>query len=101
MVMAEKQFYSPQDVADMFGLRRLTIYEWIKKGQIEAFKVGKHIMIPKDGFERFLEQRRYEATAETTDSGVRIFPDKPDEDLYAGRGWGDDETDEEEEMIND
>lgn len=92
----KKDFYSPQDIADMFGLRRLTVYEWIKKGQIEAFKVGKHIYIPKDGFQRFLEQRRYEARAEEVSSGVQIYhSEKPNEDLYDGRGWGDDESDEE------
>ena len=41
---------SPQDLADLLGLSRKTVYEWIAKGRLDgAFrKRGKHNLIWRD-----------------------------------------------------
>jgi len=98
--MPLQQYYTPQEVAEMFGMTRLTVYGWVKRGEIEAFSIGRKILIPKEGVQQFLERHRYEATAETTPSGVKIYTCQAS-DLYEGRGWGDDEETDEQEIDND
>lgn len=46
----EKEWYTPQEVADMYNVKRLTVYRWIKKGLLpikkEDGKNGKgHVYI--------------------------------------------------------
>jgi len=45
--------FTPQEVADIFGVTRVTVYCWIRRareGESDAgighFKVGKHVRIP-------------------------------------------------------
>ncbi|KAF0123317.1 MAG: hypothetical protein FD151_332 [bacterium] len=45
-------FYSTSEVADLFGVNRVTIYRWVKKGKVKAYKIGKHIKIPVSEVER-------------------------------------------------
>ncbi len=37
--MTEK-LYTAQEVADMFGVRRITVWDWIRKGKLSAHCVG-------------------------------------------------------------
>jgi excisionase family DNA binding protein len=39
---------TPQDVADMFGVSRNTVYEWVKSGEIPYRKLGQQIFIDRD-----------------------------------------------------
>jgi excisionase family DNA binding protein len=34
------KFYTPQEVADICGVNRITIYRWIEAGKIEAKTMG-------------------------------------------------------------
>ncbi|RJP56392.1 MAG: DNA-binding protein [Deltaproteobacteria bacterium] len=45
-------FYSTSEVADLFGINRVTIYRWVKEGKVKAYKIGKHIKIPVSEVER-------------------------------------------------
>ncbi len=41
-----KTYYSTSEVARLFGINRVTIYRWAKKGMIKSYKIGKHLKIP-------------------------------------------------------
>ena len=41
-----KTFYSTSEVAKLFGINRVTIYRWAKKGSVKSYKIGKHLKIP-------------------------------------------------------
>ena len=36
-----KQIYTPQEVADLTGVKVLTVYRWIKEGKLKATKLGQ------------------------------------------------------------
>lgn len=38
---AAKDYYSPQEVADMLGVNILSVYRWIKEGRIHAVRLGQ------------------------------------------------------------
>lgn len=37
----EKGYYCPQEIADLLGVKVLTIYRWIKSGKLHAVKIGQ------------------------------------------------------------
>lgn len=37
----KREYYMPQEVADMLGVKVLTIYRWIKEGKLHAVKIGQ------------------------------------------------------------
>lgn len=41
MALSDKQFYTIQEFADFLGMHYNTIYRWIKRGHIQAFRVGR------------------------------------------------------------
>jgi excisionase family DNA binding protein len=41
-----KIYYSTSEVAKLFGINRVTIYRWAKKGNVKSYKIGKHLKIP-------------------------------------------------------
>lgn len=51
----DKSFYSPTELAEMFSFNVMTIYRYIEKGLIKAYKFGKEYRIDKEELERFLE----------------------------------------------
>lgn len=38
----KKDYYSPQEVADLMGVKVLSVYRWIKEGRIAAVKLGQY-----------------------------------------------------------
>ena len=46
--MPEPKFYSPREVADIYGVTRITVYKWIRTGVVKALKVGRIIRISND-----------------------------------------------------
>lgn len=51
----DKSFYSPTELAEMFSFNVMTIYRYIEKGLIKAYKFGKEYRIDKKEVVRFLE----------------------------------------------
>ena len=43
----EEKFLSPQDVADLLQIKKNTVYEMIKRGELRATKLGKQFRISK------------------------------------------------------
>lgn len=54
MQNAEKEFYIAHELAEKLSLNVMTIYRYIKAGKLKAHKIGKEFRIPKEEFERFL-----------------------------------------------
>ena len=53
-----KEFYTAQEVADKLRVNVMTVYRYIKKDKIKAHKIGKEFRIPKEEFNRFLEETK-------------------------------------------
>ena len=51
----EKTFYSTSEVADLFGISRVTVYRWVKNGKIQSFGLGKNLKIPLFEIKRLLQ----------------------------------------------
>ena len=54
--MAEKYFYTAQELADLLNYNIMTIYRYIKAGKLKAFKIGKEFRIVKKEFDNFLNK---------------------------------------------
>lgn len=33
-------YYTPQEVAEKFGVKVITVWDWIRKGKLRAYRVG-------------------------------------------------------------
>ncbi len=44
--MKEKKYISTTELADILGISRVAVYKKIKKGEIEAIRIGKNYAIP-------------------------------------------------------
>lgn len=51
----DEAFYSCEELAEMLKVNIMTIYRYIDKGKLEAYKIGRHYRISNDEFSRFLE----------------------------------------------
>ena len=40
-----KEYYSTAEVANIFRVSRITVFNWIKNGKIKAIKVGRNYVI--------------------------------------------------------
>ena len=49
-----KQFYSMNEVADLFGVCRRTIHRRIKDGDIKVIKFGRLVRIPAKSLKKYL-----------------------------------------------
>ncbi len=45
--MKEKEYISLAEFAKILGISRIAVYKKIKKGQLEAIKIGRNYAIPK------------------------------------------------------
>lgn len=52
----EKEFYLVEELAAALRVSNMTIYRYIKKGKISAYKIGKEFRIGKAEFQAFLQK---------------------------------------------
>jgi excisionase family DNA binding protein len=53
----ETKYYTPQEVADMFCVKRITVWDWIRKGKLRATRVGNRLYrISESQLNRFKEK---------------------------------------------
>ena len=50
----EERIYTPQEVADILKIKKTTVYEMIKKGTLEATKMGKQFRIADSSVQKVL-----------------------------------------------
>lgn len=56
MTKSQKEFYTPTELAEMFSYNVMTIYRYIEKGELIAYKFGKEYRIDKKEIERYLDK---------------------------------------------
>ena len=53
--MEQKEFYTAQELADKLRVNIMTIYRYIDKGKLKAYKFGKEFRIDQKTFQEFLK----------------------------------------------
>jgi excisionase family DNA binding protein len=53
-----KRFISTRQLGDLLGVTRQTIRNWCVKGEVQAFKIGQSLKIPRTEAVRILEGYR-------------------------------------------
>jgi putative molybdopterin biosynthesis protein len=54
----DKEFYLVAELATALRVSNMTIYRYIKKGKINAYKIGKEFRIDKAEFQTFLRKAK-------------------------------------------
>ncbi len=54
--MANKEFMTAEETADILKVNIMTIYRYIKAEKIKAYKIGKEFRIEKSEFNKFLDK---------------------------------------------
>ncbi|MCX6759101.1 MAG: helix-turn-helix domain-containing protein [Candidatus Nealsonbacteria bacterium] len=54
--MKENDFYTTQELANKLRVNIMTIYRYIKRGKLKAYKIGKEFRIDKEEFNKFLNK---------------------------------------------
>jgi len=54
----KKEYYTVQEVADLIGFHRGSIYRLIKKGELKQVKIGRSVRIKHSDLEYLLQQQR-------------------------------------------
>jgi excisionase family DNA binding protein len=49
-----KRAYAPQELVEMLGLSRGTIYALLAEGRIRSVRVGRRIVVPSEAVDEFL-----------------------------------------------
>jgi len=55
-IKEEKEFYLVEELAKKLRVSNMTIYRYIKKGRVKAYKIGKEFRIDKGEFDKFLNK---------------------------------------------
>lgn len=54
----EGKAFTPDEVAQLFQISKHTVYELIKRGELQAFKVGNKMRIEHSEIERYKERTK-------------------------------------------
>ncbi len=55
MMSCKMKIYKPEEVAQILGLGRNTIYELLRCGQLRSVKVGRRYLVTQDAINNFLD----------------------------------------------
>jgi excisionase family DNA binding protein len=69
----EPEYLKVEDVATRLKLKEKTIRDWILRGELPAYKLGKEWRIRRDDFDQAMQARR--TTAEPAPAGGLWDPD--------------------------
>jgi excisionase family DNA binding protein len=53
-----KPYYTARELADALSVNIMTIYRYINKKRLKAYKIGKEFRIEKAEFERFMKNAK-------------------------------------------
>lgn len=56
--MTEEQYYSIEEVSKILKVAYLTVYRWIRAGELKAIKAGKQYRIAKSQLEDFTKGKK-------------------------------------------
>lgn len=69
--MKEKEFMSIPQLARLLGISRIAVYQKVKKGEIEAVRVGRNYAIPKERVADILGKTLKETDKKKIDRAVK------------------------------
>ena len=58
----EKELLSAEDVAELIGVKKTTVWRWCREGHLPCLKVGKHWRVRREALEDFLKQSERSTT---------------------------------------
>jgi excisionase family DNA binding protein len=50
--------YSCEEIAERYGVKNITVWDWIRKKKLSAIKIGKGYRISENDLETFENERR-------------------------------------------
>ena len=63
------KLYTAQEIADKLKIRKTTVYELIKRGELPSSKIGKQLRISEDQLSEYLNKNRSDSESQP------VFPD--------------------------
>lgn len=73
----ENKFYTAQEVANRLKLKKTTVYDMIKRGELQASKIGKQFRISQQQLDAYLGEVNDTASAGQTEHTPRLIADIP------------------------
>lgn len=58
--MKNDEYFTPQEVADKFKVKKRTVYLWVKEGKLKAVKFGRLLRISREALEEFVRESAQE-----------------------------------------
>ncbi len=55
--VCEKRTYTVEEIATLLGISRTSAYEFVKKGEVKAVRIGASIRISKKSFDEWLDRQ--------------------------------------------
>lgn len=55
-MIKEKEFYIPEELAEVLQVNIMTIYRYVKAKKLKAYKIGRQYRIDKREFKAFLKK---------------------------------------------
>ena len=56
--MGQNQSYTPEEVAEMLKISKYTVYEMVKRGDLEAYRVGRNLRIQDSDIEAYINKSK-------------------------------------------
>jgi putative molybdopterin biosynthesis protein len=57
-----EHFYTVQEVADLFKIKKSTVYQMVKDGRLKAINLGRDYRFTQEEIERFIQQQTVDNT---------------------------------------
>ncbi|PLS02621.1 substrate-binding domain-containing protein [Neobacillus cucumis] len=73
----DERAYTPDEVAQIFQISKHTVYELIKRGDLQAFKIGNKMRIEHAELERYKESMKAPAKKSTEAPSINFMPPAP------------------------
>lgn len=52
------ELFTCSDVAKMFKVKEITVWDWIRKGKLPAYKIGKMYRISQEQIDAFVDSKK-------------------------------------------
>lgn len=51
------KFYTCDEIAEMFSVKSITVWDWIRKGKLKAYKIGKMYRVDEKQLNDFTKSK--------------------------------------------
>lgn len=74
--MENKDFFTIKEIAEILGISRVAVLKKVKKGQIEAFKIGRNFVVHKNELDVILNKKLTNDQKRIIEQGVKKAVDE-------------------------